>query len=301
MGPPGAEGATPITVTKGLMPMELTTTPEAEPRPKVFLTSREHHYLWLMAQGYTPREAQAPELLDTSSTPSISSRVREKLNARTMEQAVYLACQLDLLGPNVECGSLRGYRLHRGRTEDACRACLRAFQEYCLRNDTVTIRRVVLTEAETRLLRAFDSGRVPRQIARNWNVTEGAVARLRTSIYRKLDVAHLPQGHRMQAALEEGRRLGILVPKALPRPVLKRNPRRWGTTDLTELEARTLAVLARPGCSLAEAGRELGGIPASSVSSRLAIIYRKLDVLDHGHGERRAAAIKEARNRGYPV
>lgn len=298
MGPLGAEGATPIAVTKGPLPMESKTTPEAESRTVVFLTTREHHYLWLMAQGYTPREAQT--VLGTRCTPSLSTRVRDKLSAQTMEQAVYLACQLDLLGPNVECGSLRGYRLHRGRTEDACRACLRAFQEYCLRNDTVTIRRVVLTEAETRLLRAFDSGRTPRQIARNWNVTEGAVARLRTSVYRKLDVAHLPQGHRMQAALEEGRRLGVLIPKAVPNPVFKRNPRRWGTTDLTELETRTLAVLAR-GCSLAEAGRELGGIPGSSVSSRLAIIYRKMDVLDHGHGGRREAAIKEARNRGYPV
>jgi DNA-binding CsgD family transcriptional regulator len=274
--------------------MTTETSPDAE---RVYFTAREHKYLWLMAQGYTPRQAQP--ILGTTSTPSLSTRVRDKLGALTMEQAIYLACQRDLLGPYEECGSMRGYRAHRGRHEDPCRACHREFLEYTERNETIIVKRVDLSEAEVRLLRAFDSGRSFRQVSKNWGCSSRTLDDVRTSLYRKLDVSHLPHKVRYIAALDEGRRLGFLVPEAMPNLKFHRSPRRWGTTDLTDLEVRTLAALSA-GASLSEAGTLLG-IPGSSVSSRLARIYKKLGVLDHGHGLRREAAIKEARARGYAV
>lgn len=262
------------------------------------LSPQEHRYLWYIAQGYTPSEAGP--LMGVKRTPCISQRIREKFGARTTAQAVHLATLADLLGPYIECGSLRGYRAHGARHEDTCRACRRAFAEHIERSGSPIIPRPVpLTEPELRLLRAFDAGRTFKQVATNWDVTARTLRDVRASLYRKLGVAHLQQQARYYAALDEGRRLGYLKAEyTAPAPQL--NPRRWGTTDLTDLEVRTLSVLAT-GVSLHEAGQILGGTPGPQVSSRLARIYKKLDVLAYGHGERREAAVKEARNRGYAL
>lgn len=275
----------------------MATASELPASAPVYLTRRERKYLWLMAQGYTPSEAKV--ILRISATPSLCTRVRDKLGATTMENAIYLACQRDLLGPHEECGTMQGYRAHRGRHEDACRACHREYLEYSERQGTSIVKKVDLTEAEVRLLRAFDSGRTFKQVLIKWQCSPHTLRDLRASLYRKLDVAHLPQAARYPAALAEGRRLGYLIPDKVVNPLFKRNPRRWGTTDLTDLEVRTLAAVSG-GASLSEAGKVLN-IPGSSVSSRLARIYKKLGVLDHGHGLRREAALKEARSRGYAV
>ena len=268
------------------------------PKLNAPLTYREHRYLWLIAvQGLTPREAFAE--MGCKSSPSVNTRILDKLNARRIEQAIFFAGQLDLIGPYADCGTMPGYRAHGGRHEDPCRACRRWRREYQERSGCAGVPRPVpLTEAELRLLRSFDSGRSFKATLETWGCSRARLDYVRTSLYRKLDVAHLPQGAKFKAAVEEGRRRGLLRPVA----PLRREPnsRRWGTTDLTELELSTLRYLAK-GLSLMETGREFG-IPGSSVSARLSIIYRKLDVMHVPRGlSRREAAITEARARGYSL
>lgn len=278
------------------MPMDSKSTPH---RDRPHLTAREHRYLWLISQGHTPREAF--RVMGTGSSPSVATRIKAKLSARTMEHAVFIACGLKLIGEHPNCGTLDGYREHYGRGDaEPCAACRREFTEYAERQKAPVLARVVLTEPELRMLRAFDAGRTFKDVVRNWGRPSRTLDDVRTSLYRKLDVAHLPQQRKLAAALEAGRKLGYLrqVRITSPDPVVPQFPAE--PTPLTELEVRTLAVLA-DGTSLSQAGRVLGGIPGSWVSSRLARIYAKLDVLHAGHGERRDAAVKEARRQGYPV
>lgn len=277
------------------MPAEPETKPSWTP-----LSPREHTFLWLIANGHT--SAEAGEILKTRAVYEISTRLRTKLNVRTLAHAAYRAGELDIIGPHESCGTMAGYRAHQGRHDEPCRACCRVFAAYCERNATTTARprRPDLNAAELRLLRAFDSGRTFKQVCANWDLSPHYLARVRTSLYRKLDVAHLAQGARYQAALAEGRRYGLLHPRRVRPLVVKasRNPRRWGTTDLTPLQVKVLA--ATVNSSLTEAGRALG-IPSPQVSSHLARIYRKLDVLHLPREQRRAAAIETARSRGYSV
>lgn len=273
--------------------------PSSDTKPVDFrpLTTREHRYLWLISQGHTPRETF--QLMGTGSSPSLATRVKNKLQARTMEHAVFLAVSHDLIGPGMHCGTLDGYREHQSRGDrEPCRACRRAFSEYAERQGTPVLQKVRLTEPELRLLQCFDAGRTFKQVLENWGCSRRTLDQVRLDLYRKLDVSHLPQQAKQCAALEAGRRLGYLVCPVhppLPGPV---GPARR-SVPLTELETRTLALLAQ-GCSLREAGQELG-IAGSAVSARLARIYEKLDVLHHGHGERREAAVKQARAQGYAV
>lgn len=273
---------------------------DAETTSVPHLSPREHTFLWLIANGHT--SAEAGQVLRTKAVYELSTRIRTKLRARTLAHAAYRAGELDMIGPHESCGTMTGYRAHHGRHDEPCRACRRVFAEYCERNATATTRprRPDLSEAELRLLRAFDSGRTFKQVCANWDLSPHYLARVRTSMYRKLDVAHLAQGARYQAALAEGRRCGLLHPKRV-RPLtvkVPRNPRRWGTTDLTPLQVKVLA--ATVNSSLTEAGRALG-MPSPQVSSHLARIYRKLDVLHLPREQRRAAAIETARNRGYAL
>lgn len=266
--------------------------------PPPYLTPRERKYLWYIAQGLTPREAFP--LMGCKSSPSVNTRVCEKLGARRIEQAIFKACMIDLIGPHLDCGTAAGYKAHHGRHEDACRACRRWYIDFTERQGVVTaVRPVPLTDDELRLLRSYDAGLTFVKTLQKWGCSRAKLTYVRTQLYKKLDVAHLPQGSKVQASLEAGRRLGYLRPG--PAVKVDRKPRRWGTTDLTDLEFRTLKVLAT-GASLAQAGAQLGGIAGPAVSSRLAIIYRKLDVLHVPRGaERREAAVKEARNRGYEL
>lgn len=274
------------------MPAELEIKPTSFP-----LTAREHEYLWLISQGHTPKQAFV--LMGCGQSPSTAMRIKRKLGAHTMEHAVFLAVSRDLIGEHPRCGTLDGYREHYRRGDkDPCRACRRAFSEYADRQEAPVLKAVTLTEPELRMLKAFASGRTFKQILANWGCSRRTLDGVRMSLYRKLDVTHLPQQSKQSTAVDVGRRLGYLRPVRMPvpEPVLTLPGQ---TRPLTELEVKTLGVLAE-GASLREAGAELG-IPGSSVSSKLARIYSKLGVLHHPHGERREAAVKEARNQGYPV
>lgn len=263
----------------------------------VILTPREHCYLWYLSQGYTPR--QIWPLMGCGSSPSTATRVKDKLAARTMEHAVFLACQQALIGEHRECGTLDGYRAHRGRGDhDPCPACRRAFTEYAERHEVPVLTKVILTDPELRLLRAYDSGRTFTQVLERWGCARRTLDDVRRNLYVKLDVAHLPQQSKFQASIDAGRKLGYLRPVA-PVPLPEVLPVRH-EQKLTDLEVTTLRLLAT-GASLREAGVQLGGKPPAAISARLAGIYRKLDVLHHGHGARREAAVSEARRQGYDV
>lgn len=262
------------------------------------LSRREHEYLWLISQGHTYTQAFA--VLGVSPQPSTPGRVKAKLGAHTMEHAVFLACQQALIGEHPLCGTLDGYRDHytRWKDKEPCRACRRAFAEYAERQETPVLKPVPLTEPELRMLRAFDAGRTFKQVLANWGCSRRTLDNVRLSLYRKLDVAHLPQQTKQPAALEAGRRLGYLRPVSMPGPELLEMPVQ-SQRPLTDLETKTLRTLA-DGTSLREAGLVLG-ISGDAVSAKLARIYKKLGVLHHAHGERREAAVKEARNQGYDV
>lgn len=277
------------------MPQEAVTSPTGEQSSPPALTRREHRFLWLMSQGYTPD--QAGMLMSISGTASVGSRMRGKLGALTNAHAVAVAYQRDMLGPYEECGSERGYRAHGGRHEDCCRACRRAHAEYVERNQDMPAyqSRIALTEAEHRLLRAWDAGRSNVQVRQNWNVSVKTLEGLTTAVYRKLDVRHLPVQGRRYAALDEGRRRGLLRPREQPVLVLAQRQ----APPLSDLEIRTLGAVA-DGATLAEAGVVLT-IPRQQVSSRLARIYKKLDVVHLPSGERREAALAAARKAGYQL
>jgi len=274
----------------------MTTETEIVPHITPVLTTREHQYLWLLSQGHEPKAAF--QIMGTGSSPSVATRIKKKLGARTMEQAVFLACQRDLIGLGMDCGTLDGYRQHqRNGDKDPCRACRRAFMEYAERQNTPVLRRVQLSEAELKLLRQFDCGRRFKDVLELWGCSRRTLDGVRMSLYQKLDVAHVPYQSRQSAALDVGRRLGYLRPdrQLLPVEAVIRTEQ----PPLTELEVRTLGLLAQE-MSLREAGEVLG-IAGAAVSAKLARIYAKLDVLHHAHGERRAAAVQEARKQGYPV
>lgn len=269
---------------------------DADSTPRPFLAPAEHRYLWLLSQGHTPAEAQ--RAMGIGRNPTLGTRLREKLASTTTAQALFKAAQLGLVGPHELCGTMRGYRRHHGVHEEACYACRRALAEFTDRTGSPSpFRPAQLTEAELRLLKALDAGRPVKAIARNWGCTTRTLDPVRASLYRKLDVAHLPWLERRPTALEEGRRQGLLRKEKFTAPG---RPRRAPVTRLTDLEVATLRAVTE-GRSLSQAGQLLGGIPGSSVSSKLARVYKKLDVLHHAHGERREAAIKEARNQGYPL
>lgn len=277
------------------MPQEPAIIPATGEQSCPALTRREHRFLWLVAQGYTPD--QAGMMMSISGTASVGSRMRLKLGANTNAHAVAIAYQRDMLGPYEDCGSEHGYRSHVGRHEDACRACRRAHADYVERNQDMPAytSRITLTEAEHRLLKAWDAGRSNAQVRQNWNVSVKTIEGLTTSVYRKLDVRHLPVQGRRYAALDEGRRRGWLRPR--PQPVLVLAERK--APGLSDLEIQTLAAVAG-GATLAQAGDVLS-IPRQQVSSRLARIYKKLDVVHLPSGERRAAAVKAAITAGYQL
>lgn len=263
------------------------------------LSPAQRKYLWLRATGLDEQAAQ--EAMGATNTYMISKRMQQKLGADTLPHAVYIACQTDLIGPREHCGTMDGIRDHQGRGEDLCRACLRLNIEYTEaenkgRYDTAP----VLTDAERRLLDFLDSELTTEQIIVKWGRTRAAVMHVRRRLYRKLGVADIVFPLRRAKAVEAAARYGLIITKDTPPDVLERLTRRAEVPKLTDLEVRTLAVLA-DGTSLTKAAPILG-VPASTyITSRLGNIYRKLDVAHLPRGEKRAAAVARARDLGYDV
>lgn len=260
------------------------------------LSPAQRRYMWLRATGHD--ESSARRTMGATNTYMISQRAQKKLGANTLVHAVFIACQLDMFGPREECGTMPGVRTHQDRGEDLCRACRRMNIEYTEAEDRCVYEAAPeLTGPERRLLGYLDDGLTLGQIIEKWGRTTAAVTHVRRTLYRKLGVHAVPFQQRRTHALAAAHRFRLLTP---PDPGVAPEPRRSGTQPLTDLEVRTLATLAG-GRSLAQAGKILGGIAGAAVSARLARIYEKLDVLHYGHGDRRDAAIREARGRGYTV
>jgi DNA-binding CsgD family transcriptional regulator len=260
------------------------------------LSPVQHHYLWLRATGKTERDAQ--KILGTTATYGITARIVAKFAAGTLTHAVYLAVQLDMIGPRLECGSYPGVLLHQKAREDLCRACLRANGIEIEREKDRADDPPVLTDLERRYLDLMAEGLSFSAINMTMVRKRDSLIAVRSGLYRKLGVSDGPKQHKAYRALEEARAYG-LIPMRGPRRPLRTEVLRPRVTKLTDLEVRTLAALTEDQ-TLVTAGAALG-IKPGHVSSRLAIIYRKLDVNHLPRDDKRAAAVKEARNRGYAI
>lgn len=260
------------------------------------LSPLQHHFLWLRATGHGTIESQ--QILGTSATFSISARIKVKLQANDLLHAVFIASQNDLIGPLKDCGTMRGVRHHRWAHEDLCRACLRANGEEIELGKVRSEHPPELSVNEREYLDLLAEGYTFPQIIVKTGRKGVALKETRASLYRKLRVSGVPKQQRRWRALEEARYMRMIGRR---KPLKVNQPRRphWGTTKLTDLELKTLAALTG-GTSISEAGVKLG-VAAGSVSSRIAIIYRKLGVNDLPRGEKRAEAIRRAEARGHDM
>jgi DNA-binding CsgD family transcriptional regulator len=264
------------------------------------LTRRERRFLWLMTQGLRVEDIAHTFEVSGPTVRSLAHAVRLKLGTSTNTQSVSVAIFAGLIGPREDCGTRLGYRHHRRCDEDTCLACRRAHQEWTDRQTAygfVPSRIPDLVREELLLLRAFDAGRTIEQVMTNWDVGRGIIERLVSSLYRKLDVAHLPVQHRREEALLEARRRGLLRldPDVLPLRLKKAPPPASRPLGLTARDRETLAAVA-DGCSLREAAVRLG-TGRSSVASRLNSIYRKLDIVHLPVKDRRERALTLAATR----
>ena len=264
----------------------------------VTLSRYQARVMWHLSQGNTPTEVAGIIGADRQSVTSAAVLVRAKLNARTNTQAVLLCYQLGLIGRYSWCGDRRGYLRHMETDDPACPACRRANLDWVLlgpRVDAEAAEPEPLDEVHVRLLKALHGGRTKDQIMQAWGVGRSRLTRTTTEMYRRLGVSHLPRDLRREAAFKAGQKQGYLgkVPPQLPPP-----PVGAGSGRLTDLEVYTLKSLEDR--SLRQAAEYLG-IERSSVSSRLHHIYVKLAVNHLPREDRRKAALKEARNQGYPI
>jgi DNA-binding NarL/FixJ family response regulator len=257
----------------------------------IVLTERQRRLLWLLSVG-RPREVIARETGVTSvGVKSSCNRIYRQLGASTAAQAVRNGLLAGHIGPYEDCGTLAAYRRHIKRDEAICAACKRGNRERAETEAALRNRRVTLSEAETRLLRAFDAGRTVAQICTRWGVSQKVVKELTASAYAALGVSHLPQTVRREAALREAAARGLLRLR-MPEPrVVRTNP-----VTLTDTQVRVLVAL-EDGASLSEAARELKMHPGT-LSTRLSEAYRRLDVAWMDKADRRPAALRKAREHG---
>lgn len=265
------------------------------------LTPAQRRYLWLRATGSTDGEAR--QIMKTGPHAySIATHMKEHMGAKTIEHAVFLACQLDMIGEREECGTMPGIRRHQNAREDLCRACRRLNAEYAeAENKGYYDRPPVLSAVERQLLDLLESNLTRIEINTKLNRTEYAMKAHRTSLYRKLGVNNGSHATRRVRAVHRAREFGLLAADCLPDIFLERRaePVRE-IPKLTDLEVRTLAVLA-DGTSLTKAAKILNLPASTSITGRLANIYRKLDVVHLPRTEKRAAAVAKARDLGYAV
>lgn len=98
--------------------------------PAPSLTAREVAFLERLAQGDTAQEIAEELIFAESSVRNFAMRLRDKLGAKTNEQAVYLACQWRILDPTRRHGDHAGFAAHKYYGEDPCDACRVGENEY---------------------------------------------------------------------------------------------------------------------------------------------------------------------------
>lgn len=264
----------------------------AAPQPVVVLTERQTRILWLQSMGKTRAEIVRDVPGESlGSVKSATARTLRLLNASTTAQAVRNGLLGGHIGPYEDCGTLAAYRRHIKREEPTCAACKRGNRERSETEAALRNRRVRLSEAEVRLLRAFDAGRSVAQICERWNVRHHVIKDLTASAYAALGVSHLPQSVRREAALREARMRGFLGVRMPTQPL----PTARQIT-LSNTQVKILTELERGG-SIADVARRLE-MHAGTCSTRLSEAYRRLDVAWMEKGTRLPAALRKARALG---
>lgn len=263
---------------------------EPEPPAVIALTERQTRVLWLLSVGRS-RADIVKETGDTrGSVDAACYRIFCLLEADSAAQAVRNGLLNGHIGPYEDCGYLAAYQRHIKRDEVICPACKRGNRERMETEAALRNNRVKMSQAEVRLLRAFDAGRTREQIALAWNVSGETVKHLATSAYRSLGVSHLPQSVRREAALREARKRGLLA--TTPPPQLP--PRT--AVSLTDTHVRVLLSM-ESGATLAQTAERLNLRPGTC-STRLSEAYRRLDVGWMEKGRRLPAALRRARALG---
>jgi DNA-binding NarL/FixJ family response regulator len=263
---------------------------ESEPQV-VALTERQTRVLWLLSVGRS-RADIVKETGDTrGSVDAACYRIFCLLEADSAAQAVRNGLLHGHIGPYDDCGwSVAAYRRHISRDEPICPACKRGNRERMETEAALRSNRIKISEAEVRLLRAFDAGRTRDQIALAWNVNGETIKHLATSAYRSLGVSHLPQSVRREAALREARRRGLLASS----PPQQRAPVK--NVNLTDTHVKVLLSM-ESGATLAQTAVRLDLKPGTC-STRLSEAYRRLDVSWMEKGRRLPEAIRRARAMG---
>lgn len=263
------------------------------------LTPVEHQWLWLHAMGRSDHEKQ--RLTGTTASWCTANRIRTKLGAINSVHAVYLACEREFIGPRIGCGSMDGVREHQAGNEDLCHACRRVNGVW-VENETHLARRPVpeLNDHERRFLDLLATGINAKEIKVKLDKTHASMEYTRRTLYKKLGVRpDIPFGSRRYYALMCAEQLGLIEGRTPSEASQRRTDRKPKVVRLTDLEVRTLAVINKGG-TLPVAGAELG-ISATSLAARLSGIYKKLGLGHVPRDEKRAAAVKAARDMGHQI
>lgn len=270
------------------------TADQPTPDPKHLLSARQRRVLWLLSQGEGMEQVALTLRTHRTSVRDSAVSARRKLSCRTTLQAVLRAYQLGVIGPWEDCGSRLAYVRHQDKDEDPCPACRIANRIWVAESAQPPAQPIRPTDAQVRLLRAFHAGRTYDDIMQAWDISRAKLHREVSDVYRRLGVSAVPRDERRAAALRVAQGMGLLRRG----PVTQTSPTSQ-TQPLSDLEVQTLRTLAE-GHTIGKAAAVLG-VPRTTVSSRLHIIYRKTGVLDvHPHNRRRAC-FKAAREQGYPV
>ena len=98
--------------------------------PTPSLNPAELRVLEGRANGLTYMQIAAQLRYTYSSTVNVGSRVIDKMGARDMAHAVFLAVQMRILDPNRRHGDHAGFAAHRYYGEEPCEACREGERAY---------------------------------------------------------------------------------------------------------------------------------------------------------------------------
>lgn len=261
-----------------------------------YLTRFQRPVVWHLSQGLTPKQTAAEMKVARCRVVDALVHVRRKLSCRTTVQAVLQAYVLGCVGSRLDCGTRSSYLRHLDAGQDACPACRWANQLWLkAQADPAVSPPPPLDEVQLRVLMAFHCGRSKADLLQVWGVSPAVLDRAITALYRNLGVADAPRTERRERALDIAQERGLLSVDGPGRAA----PVRGSTACLTDREEEILRAAA-DGAPLAVVGVRVG-LPATSVSSRLTEIYRKLDIAHLPMRQKRAASVPAARARGYKV
>ncbi|WP_309031347.1 hypothetical protein [Streptomyces alfalfae] len=130
-----------------MTPASARPAPRTNVRLGTALNAVELRVLEGRARGHSYMQIAAQIHYTYSSTVNVGSRVIDKLGARDMAHAVFLAVQAGLLEPRRRHGDHAGFVAHRRRGEEPCGACKEGESAY--RQARRAARRAVPTTPET--------------------------------------------------------------------------------------------------------------------------------------------------------